>query len=142
MSATHENLVSYDERDPPSIRAFGITIGAVLCIIGLFPFAIGSGSVRWWALGIGGAFLTAAFLAPQLLEPLNRLWFRLGMLLHRVINPLVLGLLFIVVITPVALALRLLGKRPIAGLADPEAPSYWITRDPPGPEAETIRNQF
>lgn len=142
MPETHENLASYDARDPPSIRGFGVTIAAVLLIVAFFPAAFGSGGVRWWALGLGAAFLAAAFLAPRLLEPLNRLWFHLGMLLHKVINPLVLGLLFLVAITPMALVLRLFGKLPLARAADPEAQTYWISRDPPGPEPESMQNQF
>lgn len=142
MSGTHENLASYDEREPPSIRSFGITIAAVLGIIGIVPLVFGSGGPRWWALVPGGAILAAAYLAPGLLEPLNRLWFKLGMLLHKVINPIVLGLIFAVIITPTALGMRLFGRIPITRSPDPAAASYWIPRDPPGPEPETLKNQF
>jgi len=142
MSGTHENLASFDERDPPSIRGFGITIAAVLGIISVFPLIVGSGGLRLWTFIPGVAILAAAYLAPALLEPLNRLWFKLGMVLHRVINPLVLGLIFAMIIVPTALGMRLFGRRPIVWSPDPQAQSYWIPRDPPGPEADSLKNQF
>jgi len=74
---------------------------------------------------------------PAILVPLNRLWFRLGRLLHRVVNPLVMGLLFFVVITPYGLLMRLFGKRPLALEFDRGAASYWLARNTnelqPGP---------
>ncbi len=142
MSEFHENLASNDERDPPSIKGFGITFAVVLAIIGLFPLAVGSGGARWWALALAAFFLGAGFFAPQLLKPLNRLWFKFGMLLHRIVNPLVLGLLFLVVITPTALGMRIFGKRPIPCHFDPDAESYWVPREPAGPEPAAMKNQF
>lgn len=142
MSEFHENLASNDERDPPSIKSFAITFAAVFTIIGLFPLVMWLGAPYWWALAIAAFFLAAGYLAPQLLVPLNRLWFKFGMLLHGIVNPLVLGLLFLAVIVPTALAMRVFGKRPIARGFDPEAESYWVLRDPAGPEPEMMKNQF
>jgi len=142
MSGTHENLASYDEREPPSIRGFGITMAAVLGLIGVWPVIVGSGGLRWWLLVPAAAFLAAAYLAPGLLQPLNRLWFKLGMALHKVVNPIVLGLIFGVIIVPTALGMRLFGRRPIATGADSAAASYWIPRDPPGPDPDSLKNQF
>lgn len=142
MSEFHENLASNDERDPPSIRGFGITFAVVFAIVGFFPVAVRFDAPYWWALAVATFFLGAAYLAPQLLKPLNLLWFKFGMLLHGVVNPLVLGLLFLVVITPAALVMRLLGKRPIPRHFDREAESYWIAREPSGPEPDMMKNQF
>ena len=73
-------------------------------------------------------------LAPQALQPLNRLWFRLGLLLHAVVNPLILGAMFFVVMTPIGLLMRALGKRPIPASFDRAASRYWVDRTtPPGP---------
>ena len=141
MSA-HENSTSFDDRDPPSLRSFGITFAVVFAIIGLWPLVWHWLPVRMWALAIAAAFLAVTWLAPSLLSPLNRLWFAFGMLLHKVVNPLVLGLLFVVLVTPLALVMRLFGKRFIPEHFDQGAKSYWIKREPPGPEPETIRNQF
>lgn len=83
------------------------------------------------------AFVIAAWLWPAVLAPLNRLWFRLGLALHWVVNPLVMGLLFFLVITPVGLLMRLCGKRPLGLEFECEVMSYWLMRDEselqPGP---------
>lgn len=143
MPEFHEAPVSHDEREPPSIRGFAITFAAVFSFIGLFPVIFHGGAApHWWAFAIAAGFLAAGFLAPQLLAPLNRLWFRFGMLLHHIVNPVVLGLLFLVVIAPTALIMRLCGKRPIPMKGDPAVESYWVHRDPPGPAPESMRNQF
>jgi Saxitoxin biosynthesis operon protein SxtJ len=75
----------------------------------------------------------AVAIRPAILAPLNRLWFKLGMLLGRVTNPVVMGIIFFLVVTPAAFVLRLMGKDPRRRKFDPAAPSYWIERKPPGP---------
>ncbi len=140
----HGNHESFRERDAvkgSSNRSFGVVFAVVFAIIGLFPL-IGGSSVRWWSLIVAGVFLALAFAAPKLLSPLNRLWMRFGLLLHRIVNPLVMALLFFLVVTPIALLMRLFGKRPLHLETEPDAQSYWIPRDPPGPEPETMKQQF
>ncbi|MBT3401824.1 MAG: hypothetical protein HN420_17765, partial [Rhodospirillaceae bacterium] len=88
------------------------------------------------------AFLAIAFLRPGLLAPLNRLWTRFGLLLHRIVNPIVMGFLFYLTVTPMALIMRALGKDLLRLKRDPEAKSYWIERTPPGPAPDTMSNQF
>ena len=142
MSASHEKIVSHDDRDPPSLKSFGLTFAVVFAVIGLSPVVLHHFGPRYWALAVAAAFLAVTFIAPGLLKPLNQLWFRFGMVLHKIINPLVLGLMFIVVISPIALVLRLLGKRLIPLKPDAGVASYWIKREPPGPAPESLRNQF
>ncbi len=139
--ATHERLASDDETKGSSDRAFGLVFGAVFAIAGLWPLTAGR-PVRIWALGLAAAFLAAAALHPKLLAPLNRVWTRLGRLLHRIANFVILTLLFYLVITPMGLARRLLGKDPLRLRFEPGARSYWIERRPPGPAPETIKHQF
>jgi len=67
---------------------------------------------------------------------------RFGLLLHRIVNPLVMALLFFLVVTPIALLMRLFGKRPLQLDSEADAESYWIPRDPPGPDPETMKQQF
>ncbi len=138
---THESFRERDAVKGSSNRSFGIVFAVVFAIIGLFPL-IGGSSVRWWSLIVAGVFLALAFAAPKLLSPLNRLWMRFGLLLHRIVNPLVMALLFFLVVTPIALLMRLFGKRPLHLETEPDAESYWIPRDPPGPEPETMKQQF
>ena len=76
-----------------------------------------------------------------MLHPLNRLWMRFGLLLHKVINPIVMGLLFYGTILPTGLVMRLRGKDLLRLKREPGAESYWIARTP-GPAPETMRDQF
>ncbi len=126
---------------PPSERKFGLTFAAVFAIIALVP-PLWGGHFRWWVLAIGLVFFVLAHLTPQVLRVPNILWFRFGLLLHKIVNPLVLGALFLLVVTPLAIIMRLAGKKLLNRTYDPEAPSYWIARQPPGPAPESIRNQF
>ena len=137
----HEDFEQSEVVRAGSERSFGIVFAVVFSIIGLWPL-IGEGALRVWALAVGGGFLAAAFVAPKVLSPLNQLWFRFGMLLHKIVNPLIMGLLFYLTVTPIALIMRIAGKDPLRCRIDPGADSYWIKRDPAGPAPETMRNQF
>ena len=139
---SHENLESFDDREPPSVRSFGVTIAAVLAVIGFWPLVFHHASPRYIVVGLATAFLLLAFLKPALLGPFNRAWFKFGNVLHRIVNPLVLGLLFLCVVTPIALVLRVLGKKLIPLEFDPDCQSYWINREPPGPDGRTMDKQF
>ena len=86
--------------------------------------------MRWWALGLGVVFALSGTAWTAALAPLNKLWTKLGVLLYRVVSPLVLGLLFYVTVTPIALLMRVLGKDPLRLRRDPDAASYWIVRTP------------
>jgi len=130
-----------DDVAPPSERKFGLTIGAVLFVLGALPVLWG-GHFRSWLSLAGAAFAVLGLVAPATLKYPNLIWFRFGMILHRILNPLVLGALFVVVVTPLALIARVTGKKLLNRSYDPGAPSYWITRTPPGPAPDSIRNQF
>jgi large-conductance mechanosensitive channel len=91
---------------------------------------------------LSGLFLAAALFAPKLLRPMNRVWFKFGLLLHHIINPLVMGLLFFLTVTPVAILMRLSGKDPLRLKSAPAARSYWIPRPPSGPASTTMKRQF
>lgn len=137
----HERFDRADAVKAGSERAFGVVFAVVFALIGLWPL-IGGGEVRAWALGIGGGFAVVALARPSLLRPLNILWFRFGQVLHAIVNPLVMGLLFYGAVLPTGLVLRLLGKDPLRLRFEREAASYWIRRDPPGPPPDTMRRQF
>jgi saxitoxin biosynthesis operon SxtJ-like protein len=139
--ALHEELQRELEVQGSSDRVFGLTIAGFLVLVGLWPLARG-GAPRPWALGVAVVLLGLALLAPTTLGPLNRGWMRLGLLLQRVTNPVFLGFLFYLVVTPTGLLMRLLGKTPLRLRLDRAAPTYWIDRRPPGPAGDTMRNQF
>ena len=100
-TSTHERLSDNETVKGSSDRSFGLVFAAVFTIIGLWPL-ISSSGVRWWSLAIALVFAGVAFARPSLLAPLNLLWTKFGLLLNRIVSPLVMGLLFFVVITPIA----------------------------------------
>jgi len=93
-------------------------------------------------LAIAVLFAAGAMFAPNLLKPLNLLWFKFGLLLHRVINPAVMALLYYVSVVPTALIMRALGNDMLGLKLDRNATTYWIPRQPPGPAPETMKDQF
>src|SRR5215470_6670348 len=95
-----------------SDRSFGLVFTAVFLAIAILPWIFGRG-LRAWSLGVAAAFGIFALLAPGVLAPLNKLWHQFGLLLHRIVSPIVLGVMFFVVITPIGLLLRALGKDPL-----------------------------
>lgn len=139
--ATHERMVREETVQGSSDRSFGLVFAAVFAIIGLWPL-IGDGAVRIWSLAVSLVFLALALLRPMVLAPLNRLWTRFGLLLHHIVNPIIMGLLFYLVVTPTGLVMRMLGKDLLRLRFDPQAKSYWIERQPPGPAPETMKDQF
>jgi Saxitoxin biosynthesis operon protein SxtJ len=137
----HEDFSRKTEVKGSSNRSFGLVFSAFFCIIGLLP-VLHDGTVRLWALVLAAIFLLASFACPDYLAPLNRLWARLGALLHKVANPVVLGLMFFVALAPIAIARRLLGKDSLKRRFDPVAGSYWIARKDAGPVPESMRNLY
>ena len=137
----HEDLKRQHDVKAGSERGFGFVFAGFFLFLALWPLVAG-GAVRAWSVAIAAAFLAIALLRPALLAPLNRVWLKLAMLLHRVISPLVLGVLFYLVVAPTGLLMRALGKDPLRLKFDRGSVSYWIERRPPGPAPETMRNQF
>lgn len=125
----------------PPDRHVGILFATIFVVIAFWPF-FGSGQIRIWALVIALAFFVIAFLIPKALNPLNRAWMAFGLLLSRIVNPLVLSILFFVVITPVALVTRLFGRDPLRLKLEPKSKSYWVDRDPRTFESGTMKDQF
>jgi hypothetical protein len=136
-----ENLDRNEAVQASSDRSFGIVFTVVFALIALYPLIHGE-PLRLWAMAVAAAFMAAALIRPQLLAPLNKLWFRFGMLLHRIVSPVAMGIIFFGAIMPMGLAMRALGKRPLRLDLDPNAKSYWIPREPPGPEARSMSDPF
>ena len=138
---THETLTRDEVVKGSSDRSFGITFAVVALIVAGVSFWRG-GPLWPYALAAAAIFGGLALAAPAVLGPLNKLWLKFGLLLHHIINPVVMGLLFFGVITPMALIVRLLGKDLLRLRFDAQAKSYWIPREPPGPAPDTMRHQF
>lgn len=114
-----------------------------------FVFSLFAGWFFWrasplWGVvfsAIAGIFAFCAVFAPRLLTLLNRLWYGLGILLGKIISPIVLGLIFFVLITPVSLVTRLFGRDELK-LKRRNLSSYWVDRSPPGPPSDSFKNQY
>jgi hypothetical protein len=139
--AAHEDLSRQHVAQGPSNRSFGFVFSVFFILVAIAPLRRHQ-PVRLWALAIGVAFLLISILAPALLTQLNRIWMQLGRLLGRITTPIVTGLLFYLIFTPVGLIARLLGKDPLRLRFDPQMKSYWQERRPPGPPPEDMANQF
>lgn len=125
----------------PSNRSFALVFVVFFLLLA---------AVAWWK---GGRFypvflvLSAGIglvgtVRPVWLTPFNRAWMRFAELLHRVVNPVVLAVLYFLVVTPFALIMRMFRRDPLHRAFDPDAKSYWIDRDPPGPDGSSMTNQF
>jgi hypothetical protein len=140
-TSTHERLAREERIRAGSDRAFGAVFTIVFTAVGLWPLLHGR-SARWWSLLVAAAFLVLTVCRPRALAPLNRLWLRVGLLLHAVVNPLVMAGLYYTTVTPIGLLLRLLGKDLLRLRFEPTSPTYWIARRPPGPAPDTMPRQF
>jgi nitrate reductase NapE component len=139
--ATHEDLSRTHDVKASSNRSFGWVFTAVFLIIALWPLVSG-GMVRWWSVFVAAAFALVTVAAPNLLALPNRLWLRFGLLLNRIISPVVLALLFYFVVTPMGALMRVFGKDSLRLRRRGSDATYWIKRDPPGPKPDSMNHQF
>lgn len=123
--------------------SFGLVFVLVFLVIGLWPL-IGDWAnftgIRIWAVGIALALLVVSFAIPRLLAPANGLWIRFGFLLGRIMNPIIMGVLFFIVLSPVAVVMRLSGKDILSLKQNRGAKTYWIVRN--DEEPPSMSNQF
>ena len=120
-----------------SNRSFGIVFFVVFLIIATYPLINGDG-LRLWSLIISIVFLFLGLLNSKILNPLNKLWFKFGIFLGKIISPLVMGVIFFIVITPIGLLMRLLNKD-LLNLKFNKTSSYWIEKTEP---KSKMKNQF
>jgi hypothetical protein len=144
----HEDFSRKEEVKGSSDRGFGLTVGGIVLAIA----AVRSGLELWdgaapgWVegvlAGVGALLVGFGLVAPARLAALNRAWTRLGLLLFKVVNPVVLGLIYLTTIVPIGLVMRLRGRDLLHLKIDRRAQSYWVVREPPGPAPKTMSRQF
>ena len=124
-------------------RSFGF-LAMAACLAGVVYAQMRHAPLGWSIVAAIAAVLLGvlAVRAPRRLAPLSRAWMGLGMLMGKVVNPLVFGLMFFALITPVAWVMRLRGRDALKLRPDTSARSYWVDRQPPGPRPESFKNQF
>ena len=120
-----------------SNKNFGIVFFVVFFLIAIFPLTY-SGEIRIWSLIISFIFLTLGMLKSKILTPLNNLWFKFGIILGKIVSPLVMGVIFFFVVTPIGLLMRFFGKD-LLNLKYSLNKSYWIEKN--GPKS-IMKNQF
>ncbi len=124
-----------------SDRNFGLVFAGFFTLLG--ALGLWDRSERWpiW-FGLAVVMLGLALAAPRVLAPFNWAWTKFGLLLHTIVSPVVLGIIFYLCIAPIGFLMRLSGKDPLRRRYEPQADSYWIKRMPPGPEPQSFKNQF
>ena len=136
----HENL-NREEIKVSSDQSFGMVFALVFLAVGIW--VVSDGQSKGWFFFVSAAlFLVVAIARPSILGPLNRAWAKFGLLLGRVINPVILGFVFFLVVTPMAVIRRLLGKDSLHLKSNPDLKSYWIDRSPAGPKFGSMTKQF
>tara|TARA_B110000971_G_C19729050_1_gene372166 strand:- start:124 stop:513 length:390 start_codon:yes stop_codon:yes gene_type:complete len=109
-----------------SNKSFGVVFFIFFLIVSIFPLLDG-GEIRTWGIILAVIFLILGLLNSPVLTPLNKIWFKFGILLGVVISPIVMGIVFFIVVTPTALIMRLSGKN-LLGLKKNNKISYWIEK--------------
>lgn len=138
-----ENTVAEPQTGPTN-RSFGLTVGGIFLVIE---------GLRYWhsqyvdalgyvLLGISIPLILGGLLAPSALTPLNKAWMKLGLVLHKIVNPVVMLIIYASAICTTGLILKILRKDPLRLKLDPDTKTYWIRRDPSDPAPETMKNQF
>ncbi len=126
-----------DEIKISSNRNFGVVFFVVFFLIALYPLTYDEG-IRTWSIIISLFFLILGLLNSKILNPLNKLWFKFGIILGKIISPLIMGIIFFLVVTPTGLIMRLL-RKDILNLKYNKDKSYWIKKNE---KKNNMKNQF
>jgi len=139
--ATHEDYSRGHVVKQSGLRAFGGVFVVAFVLVGLWPLW-SRGDVRIWALVVAAVLLAITLVAPALLALPNKLWMRLGALLHRIVSPIALAFMFYVVVTPIGMLKRATSRGDFTWRRGGGADTYWKRRDPPGPKPDSLTHQF
>ena len=120
-----------------SNRSFGIVFFIVFLLISIYPL-INNEDIRIWSLLVSLIFLVLGLINSNILSPLNKLWFKFGILLGKIISPIIMAIIFFLVVTPIGLMMRIIGKD-LLNLKYSDHKSYWIEKT--GPKSK-MKNQF
>ena len=121
-----------------SNRSFGLVFFAFFLIISLWPL-INDAEIRIWSLIISIIFLLLGLFNSKILTPLNKLWFKFGIILGKFVSPIVMGIVFFLVVTPTGIIMRLSGKNLLGLKKDIKKDTYWIKKNN---YLSSMKNQF
>jgi Saxitoxin biosynthesis operon protein SxtJ len=137
-----ESTLSFKTKPIGSPRSFGLVFTAFFLIVGLSPKFLHHKDPRYWAIALATAIVIVALLRPGLLKYPNLAWLKFGSILHMIINPLVMAILFVFVVLPTAMILRLFGKDVLRLKCDASIDSYWINREADASPHGNMSKQF
>ena len=120
-----------------SNRSFGIVFFVVFLIITLYPL-LNNENIRYWSLLVSLVFLILGLLNSNILTPLNKAWFKFGILLGKVISPIIMGIIFFFFVIQIGMLMRIL-KKDLLNLKYNNDKSYWIEKKEP---KSKMKNQF
>lgn len=135
------NEPTEDQLKLPSNRSFGFVMATFFLIVAFLPLVHGK-PVRGWVLILSVSLVFVAVYWPRVLAPFNRIWMRVGLLMHKIVSPIVLAAIFFLIVTPTGLLVRLVGKELLKKKLEPAAESYWVERQSNSTEANSMHNQF
>ena len=118
-------------------KSFGIVFFVFFLIVSIFPL-LNDGDIRVWSLIISLVFLILGILNSKILTPLNRIWFKFGILLGRFVSPVVMGIIFFAIVTPTSVIMRVLQKN-LLNIKKGNKKTYWIERSK---IKSKMKNQF
>jgi hypothetical protein len=126
----------------PSERSFGFLFAGVFLLLALWPWAVHGKAPVTWALCVAAVFFACALIRPRLLYSLNWLWYRFGLLLHAVANPILMALIYFGAVVPIGMLMRMKGRDLLRLKRNPGSNTYWIPRVPPSPKPGSMAKQF
>ena len=124
-------------KNKSSNKSFGLVFFIVFLLVAIFPL-LKQEDIRIWSLIISFIFLFLGLLNSEILSPLNKIWFKFGILLGKIVSPVVMGIIFFVVVTPIGLLMKLF-KKDILNLKFNKHNSYWVEKNEP---KSKMKNQF
>lgn len=140
---THEQFDKRDDVKAPSERSFGITFAVIFALLAAFSFwHRGAGTTFYVTLAVSAAFAAVTLTAPRILRPLNLIWLKFGLLLHKVVNPVIMGILFFGIFTPMGVVMRMFGVDFLRMKRKPAMGNYWIAKGDDGIPESSMKNQF
>ena len=142
-SGMHEQFDKRDDVKAPSERSFGITFAVVLALLGAFSYwHRGISTTFYVVLVLSAVFAIVTLTAPRLLRPLNLIWLKFGLLLHKVVNPVIMGILFFGIFAPIGIIMRAIGADLLRLKRKPASETYWIVRRDESIADSSMKNQF
>ncbi len=141
QDAYHENYFREDTLKTSTDRSFGFVFFVFFTLVGFIIF-IKTEHFKIWPFIIAIIFILLAVFSPNFLSPMNRMWTRVGLILHKIISPVIMAIMYYGIITPTGLIMKIIGNDLLKLKFDKSTDSYWIERKPPGLDPDTFHNQF